>query len=193
MENTIKAYLDTLLEKYADNEALCDLANSLLVYGAAAQQYVGQSEDSFVTEIGELSAIPAFTVTKNGTASADYCIVGAGLRLDGAFDFGVQIKAASIQGLTLAITTANETTEIALSSANKVGDYYVVYFNELTALELSDDITFALRKNGEQIGKSLTMSANAYLYNASLGNDANLATLAKALYAYGVAAKAYQG
>ena len=84
-------------------------------------------------------------------------------------------------------------SRIALSSANKVGDYYVVYFNELMATELSDEITFTLQKNGEQIGKSLTMSANAYLYNASNGSDANLATLAKALYAYGVAAKAYQG
>ena len=119
--------------------------------------------------------------------------VSAGLRLGGTFDFGVQIKAADLTGLTLKITKGGVEKTVTLTEDMKVGEYYVVYYNGLIASELDESVTFTLVQNGEQIGKSLTLTANAYLAALQTSENAKLASLTKALYAYGVAANAFAG
>ena len=80
---------------------------------------------------------------------------------------------------------------MGLSSVSFQNNRATVYFDGILASELDTDVTFTLLKDGKQIGKSLTYSANAYLYRISISEDAALADLAKAIYAYGAAAKAY--
>ena len=188
---SVKSYIDTVRAQNADNAELIALLDALLVYGANAQVYMGHNTDNLVGSLGELSEIPAGEIVKEGTANADYQIVGAGLRLGGAFDFGVQIKAADLTGLTLKITKGGVDTVVTLTEDMKNGEYYVVYYNGLIASELDESVTFTLLQSGEQIGKSLTLTANAYLAALQASTNANLANLTKALYAYGVAANAF--
>ena len=68
---------------------------------------------------------------------------------------------------------------------------YVVYYNGLIASELSENITFTLVKNGEQVGEAFTFSANTYLARLADGDDEKLAGIAKALYLYSLAAQNY--
>jgi hypothetical protein len=152
---------------------------------------MNHNTDNLVADLGEFDAIPEGVIVKNGTANADYQIVGAGMRLGGAFDFGVQIKAADLAGLTLKITKGGADTVVTLTEDMKAGDYYVVYYNGLIASELDENVTFALVQNGEQNGKSLTLTANAYLAALQTSENVALSSLTKALYAYGVAAKAF--
>ena len=191
---SVKTYADAVREQNANNEKLIALLDALLTYGANAQIYMNHNTDNLVGALGELAEITdAGEITKSGEANANYQIASASLRLGGAFDFGIKIKAADLTALTLKITKGGVDTVITLTEDMKNGEYYVVYFNGLTAAELDESITFTLVQDGAQIGASITLSANAYL--AALQNNAtsSLSNLTKALYAYGVAADAYAG
>ena len=187
---SVKTYAEALKAQNAENTALVDLVDKLLVYGAAAQAYVGQT-DGFVSEIGTPDAIPASENTLNmyGTENAEYAIVKLGMRLEGAFALRITVRAEDLDGLTLAVTKAGKTEHIDLS-ALALTDGTVTLTYDLVAHELSEQITFTLEKNGVAVGKTLTATANAYLYRIS-GGENSLSTLARAIYAYGKAAQTY--
>lgn len=189
-----KSYIDTVREQYESDEALCALLDALLVYGATAQVYTNYNTENLVGEIKDLTDIPSDLpeATTGGVAHPDYKIAGYGLRLDGAFHLGVQIKAVSIEGITLGITKDGVETKLQLTEDMKSGDYYVIYCDSLIASELDKALTFTLYQNDMAIGNTLTVSAGAYLaaMQESSTNEA-LTNLVKALYAYGKSANAY--
>ena len=188
---SIKGYADTLRAQYAENESMLALLDSLLVYGAASQVYMNYNLDALVAEIGELSAIPEALITQSGASSAIANISACGLMLDGAFDLRVGITATTLEGLTLEITKGDKTTTVTLTEDMMKKSYLTVYYDGLNINELDTEVTFTLKQNGETIGKTLTFSATAYLYRMQNSENTALATLTKALYAYGNAAKAY--
>ena len=189
---SVKSYIDTVRAENADNESLIALLDALLVYGASAQVYMGHNTDNLVGEIGELSEIPEQAeITLSGEKSEIAAIEAVGLRLGGAFDLRLGIRATDISGLSIVVTKGGESTTLSLSEDAKNDGYYVVYYNGLVASELDEQITVTVMKDGEAIGQTLTLSANAYLaYQQTSGNEA-LANLVKALYAYGIAANAF--
>ena len=189
---SIKAYLGALKAKSEKDEALLALIDALLVYGAAAQQYEGQSAQDFVANIGNPASIPESenTVTLTGEESEIAKFVRFGMRLEGAFALRLTVRVTDTAGLVLVATSGDEVREFDLSE-RAAGDI-VVLVDGITASELGESITFTFRKNGEQIGKTLTVTPNAYLYLASTTlQDANATTLAKAIYDYGKKASAY--
>ena len=191
---SVKSYLEQLKADHKENAALTDLVDKLLVYGAAAQQYVGQSADEFVGEIGTPDAIPESEniLSFTGESSDIVAFTKLGMRLDGAFALRIVLSVRNTNGLTLVATQNGEEREMDLSSYENNNGEIVVIYDNITAGELGDTITFTVKKNGESIGKTLTVSPNAYLYRlAATNNNADLVTLAKATYAYGIAAKAY--
>ena len=190
---SVKSYLEQLKSENGENEALVDLIDKLLVYGAAAQQYVGQNADDFVAELGKLGEIPesAEAITLTGTASDVVAFSKLSLSLDGAYALRLKIALASTDGLVLKATKGGNTESIDLSGYEITDGIIVVTIDDIYANELDEKITFTVEQNGTEIGKTLTASVNAYLYRASVGSNENLATLARALYAYGEAAKAY--
>jgi hypothetical protein len=147
--------------------------------------------DALVAEIGELSEIAEAPITFTGEKSDIANIAACGLLLDGAFDLRVGIKATSLEGLTLDIKKGDVTTTVTLTEDMIDGEYIVVYYDGLYINELDTEVNFTLKHNGEVVGKTLTFSANAYLYRMQTSQNTALANLTKALYAYGVSAKAY--
>ena len=188
---SVKGYADALRAQYASDTNMLALLDALLVYGAAAQTYMNYNLDALVAEVGELNAIPEALITLTGENSAVANISACGLMLDGAFDLRVGITATSLEGLTLEITKGDKTTTVELTSDMMKGEYLTVYYDGLYITELDTEVTFTLKQNGAQVGKTLTFSASAYLYRMQTSENTALATLTKALYAYGNAAKAY--
>ena len=189
----MKSYIDTVRAQNSEDSNLCSLLDALLVYGATAQVYRNYNLDNLVAEVGSLENIPEGTITKDGEVSADYQIFSANLRLNGAFDFSVKIKAQDIDGLCVVITKGEKTITVEVTEEMRNGDYYVITCNALLASELDEEITFAMTKDGNAIGTSVTLSANTYLAKWQASDNIALANLVKALYAYGVCANAYAG
>ena len=187
---SIQSYLEALRAQNGTDEALVTLIDALLTYGAASQTYKGYNTDRLVAEIGALGTIPEGNHTLTGDASDVAGIVTYGVRLDGAFALRVGIRASDLTGLTLTVTKGENTTVIALDEAMRKGDTVVVYY-DLYATELDENVTFTLTKDGAQVGKALTTSINTYLAKQQNSENAALATLVRAIYAYGVAAEAY--
>ena len=103
----------------------------------------------------------------------------------------LKIALASTEGLSLKVTKGAASETVDLDTYEIKDGLITVVIDDIYANELGEEISFVLMQNGTEIGKTLTVSVNAYLYRASNGADESLATLAKALYAYGEAAKAY--
>ena len=189
---SIKAYLDALKTQNAKDETLLALIDSLLVYGASAQQYEGQNASDFVCNIGTLAAIPESenSVTLTGEDSEIAKFVKFGMRLEGAFAIRLTVRVTDTEGLTLVATSGDTVREYDLTG-REAGDIVLLY-EGITASALDDTITFTFKKGGEQIGKTLTVTPNAYLYLASTTfTDTNTIALAKAIYAYGKQASVY--
>lgn len=189
---SVKSYAEALKAQNGDNTALVSLVDALLVYGASAQQYLGQSAEDFVTSIGALADISAEenTLTMSGETSGLGAITYFGMNLDGAFSFRLGIR-ASVQGLTLVATQGDKVTTYNLDEYTAKDGIITVVYTGILANNLDTDVTFTLMQGDAVVGKTLTTNANSYLYRASIGDSETLATLAKALYAYGIAAASY--
>ena len=183
-EISLKQYLDALRTANSTNANLVALVDSLLVYGAAAQAYVG-STDTPVTNIGTLPTIPETTITKTGNG-----FVKVGMSLEGAFALRISIAEEQAHGATLEVTKDGKTTTYPLNECPVKNGIVTFTLENITSTDLDTDITFTL-KSGSTVVGTLTMSANAYLYRIGTNQNEKLATLARAIYAYGKAAETY--
>ena len=188
---SVKSYAALLREQNKNDTELHTLLDTLLVYGANAQLYMNYNTDNLVAQPSGLIDVPAGTITKSGTYNTDYALVSAGLRLGGAFDFRLRVRAKDLAGLVLKVSKDGKETTLPITESDKSGDYYVICYNGVYASELSKNITFALVKNGEQVGEAFTLSAHTYLAHFAEDENENLANLAKALYLYSLAVSAY--
>lgn len=190
---TIKSYLESVKGENATNAALVALCDDLLLYGAYAQLYMNHNTTNLVRDLVTMDAIveDENTLTLDGMAASDVGFAACGLYLDGAFALRVTVYAENTQGLKLEITKGEDKQIIDLSTLSFKDNKATIYYDNITASELDTDVTFALVRDGVTVGQTLTYSANAYLYRISLSQDEALANLAKALYAYGKSAKAY--
>ena len=84
--------------------------------------------------------------------------------------------------------------EYSLASYTADGTMIAIDYDAITALELGELITFTLM-DGEDVLSTITLNAYSYLYTANTSKYAEqyptLAALARAIYYYGEAAKAY--
>ena len=181
---SIVSYLDALKKQNEDDKDLIALVDALLVYGAAAQAYVGDT-DAPVANIGSLAAIPETATTLSGNGFAQF-----GMSLDGAFALRVGIALENTEGVTLEVNKGGKITTYNLVDYTAKNGIIAITYGGILANELDSEITFTLKNADATIG-TLTVSANSYLYRANALTDENLATLARAIYAYGVMANAY--
>ena len=194
---SILAYCKTLLTNYASNDKIVALVSDLLVYGAKAQVYAGNT-DALVTEGLELNAstFSALDASYNdlalsGEASDVASWKSVGMYLENDMSLKLGFKAASTEGLTVEITVKGKTTVIDASELAPVNGVYTIYFDGILAVDFDEAVTAVFKLDGEQIGQTLTYSANSYIYYMQNSEDAALADLVKALYNYGESAKNY--
>ncbi|MBR2612628.1 MAG: Ig-like domain-containing protein [Clostridia bacterium] len=193
---SVAVYLAKLQESCASDNKMMTLLDALLVYGAAAQQYVDKNTNGFtediIAKLGALSAIDESegVYTKTGVGFEKFA-----LRLDGAFALRVGIvlpEGAEASRYTLEATKDGVTRTYRLTDGVVQDGIISVVVYDICASELDTEITIELKEGDSTVG-TLSVSANAYLFCASQSTIDGLAPLAKAIYAYGVAASAYAG
>lgn len=200
---SVRQYCESMLEEPEATGALKTLLVDLLYYGAAAQNYAGYRTDDLVT--GNLTEAQAAlrspdpcpyidaAASLSGTASDDVAFVSASLILENAVAAKFTFSAVSIEDLTVEVSINGRTTAIAASDLAKNGDRYMVIFRNIGADEYDSEITVIFKKDGEQIGKTLTYSVAAYVRSVSSreGNPEELSEILRSVYAYGTSAKNY--
>ncbi len=187
---SVREYVVNTLKSYSDNSELCTLLSDLLVYGAAAQEYVGYKTNALVTEGVDLSAASTAmpneddrnrSVTDN---DGDIKFTAAGVRFDYVNRIYVKLTAASLDGVTVSVN--GEDLEIVETGRANV---YIAYSDAISALSFGETVTFTLSVEGEAV-QTLTYTVNDYAL--SKYNDAEIGSLALALYRYGKSAVAYK-
>ena len=173
---TIKAYLDQVLSQYDDEKTLT-LVNSLLVYGAAAQQYANGNTDGFdaatLDQLANLEAIPEgeYDVQKGEGVGVEYFA----MNLRGTIYLRVGIVVEDATGVTLEATKGGKTTVYNVASYTAEGGIIAITYDAFTATELDEVVTFTLKSADGTVIDTLSFSANAYLYSASNSTIENLA------------------
>ena len=180
---SVRGYYEQATEYCADNTKLLTLLSDLLVYGAAAQTYVGDT-DALVTEGLELTpstpaATPESILAKTGSA-----FYSANLILGSDITVGFELDAN--EGDVVTITLNKKTVQVTIDSTMETpdGTYYVT-FADVYATEYDGVITATCGDS------SITYSVNSYINENANSADANLAALVAALNTYGVSATAY--
>lgn len=193
---SVKEYAETLLSLYPDNTKLVSLVSDLLVYGAAAQKYVGYNTSALVTDGVSISPsefkVPASKLSV--TEVSDLCaIYSVGLKLTGEVNMYFTFNAANTDGLTAKITINGRETVYDISSLSpEANGTYKIYFDKIMAYEVDDTVTLSFLHNGTEIGNTVTYSVNSYVAAANTSASTALAELVKALSNYGASAKAYR-
>lgn len=197
---SIKDYAAYILANYPAGSETATLMSDIMVYGEKLQLYRGYKTDALVTEGLTLSPSEFKTLDaeKNklslvGTPDDDAKWKGAGLYLENAMSVRFSFTATDIEGLTVEITINGRKTVYNVSELTKESDgQYKIYFRGISASEFDDEITAIFKRNGEQVGRTVTYSVNSYVHymQNSASND-KLVALIKAIYSYGASAEGY--
>lgn len=181
---SVKDYCVIALEKLADNEKLVTLLSDLLVYGAAAQVYVNDT-DALVTE--GLSLTPSTYVapaSKENVTGDAFTSTTLALGSAVTVKYTFNAEADAVVKVTLNMKTVEY--NVADLTANQDGSY-TIDFTDVLATEYNDKITATIVGTENVV----TFSVNSYVVANENNADANLAALVKALANYGASASAF--
>ena len=209
-ERTIKEYCMQVLADETKGASLKTLVVDLLNYGAASQAYVGATTTPVNADLTEeQKAFATATVTLSTVANAAYQKVenaaatwaGAYLYLVDTVEMNFVFNAASIEGLTVKITTADPLNAEASGKTYTITEFtaygegaYVASFRGFGAAQMSETVYVTVcDAEGNAISNTYRYSIESYAFAKEQGIDANLATLVVAMMKYGNAAKNYNG
>ena len=182
---SIKENAEHLLTEYASDEALVSLANALLIYGAAAQEYKNYKTDALVTDstLTDLAKPESTDMTITESTLAGVGFTAAGVWFD--YNNKIYIKLTAQTEGTVALLINGEKAELTAE-----GNGYVAYTDAISATGFADIYTVELTVDGEVV-QTLTYSVNSYAYSKWSTENEAMRSLARALYAYGVSAVNY--
>ena len=179
------------------------LISDLINYGGEAQKYMYADLDNLVNADESLIAYasefdPSEVVSaKNGVASSDAntFIASVSVKLDNENAISFYVSAKSVEGKSVKLYKSVDGKayelygEYDLADAQKVGDYYVIKTEGISATE-NDTIFKAELIDGETTIQWVTYSINSYVK----GNYGNKRTgdLLKSLYNYGKSSETYE-
>lgn len=210
-EYSIKQYCYNMLEKYKDDEELCDLIVDLLRYGAASQTYADKDAENLVTadltteqnSFGTTFVAPADSVASkvalSGTPATKYVSWKAvalyladvvNLRYRFTLADGVDVDALKVTATVNGVPVTVENPEIESAGTNM----YYLYFDAFSAANMRDVIEVTIcDAEGNAVSTTATYSVESYV-KAQLAKspEADYEALLKALLCYGDSAKAYK-
>ena len=185
-EYSVLANLKALLADNAITEAVKTLIYNTLAYGAEAQKFLGYKTDALVNAGYEANATESAQPTDAHKLSALTNGATASFK-SAAVEFGdvnkiiVKINATDVANVTLKVG------ETALTLTEVENGVYAATTDAISALNLDSVVGFNLYV-GETLVQTLEYSVNDYA--SRKWTDAEMGALVKALYAYGVSAKA---
>lgn len=185
---TVRVYNDYSIKQYAINtlaatgttEAQKTLINAMLQYGAAAQIAAGYNTNDLPTTFGDEEIAALATPTTTVAPSGDKVTVSATLRND------IAVTVSGVDGeVTASLTDAQGNTRVVAVQTPVNG---TIVLTGIGANELNGVITLTV---GNTVVKTFCVNNYLAAVAANENNTAAFRNLAKALYAYGVAAAAY--
>lgn len=195
---SVRDYCVNQLRRNDLSASLRTLLSDMLAYGAAAQTYTGYKANELVTTGATGTTCSTFTnlsglgASFDGEADANTYWVSAGLTLTDSVAMTFRFRTDSVEDLTVEIRINGRPQ--TFTSFTAVGNgIYEVSFTGISADEFGSSVTASFECDGEQVGNTVSYSVNAYVCAKQNDSNANLATLVKALYNYGVSAAAYAG
>lgn len=215
-EFSVADYLGTLLtaapstlteiktqEQYV---AMRTLAANLVNYSAKTQEYIGLADTSSALLTTETVKNFVGSVEPNGTDAtvgalandAKYGFLGASLLLDGRVSVCFYFVAESTENLSLEIAFdggSNATlTEIVAAPEIAVNEGVTAYkavLEGIPAIDMDKKFTAKLLSNGTAVGNEVTYSVKSYAHAMLSSDNAQMKSLATAIYNYGLSAKSY--
>lgn len=165
--------------------ALDKLINDMLVYGGAAQNYRDYNTNDLVSEgVTGTTFVAPNSTDKNSTSTlTGYEFISANLWFDYANKIIFKFQAADTANLAVKINGTQVDYEDLGNGT------YRVETDAISALQFDKVYTASIEVDGDEVA-SATYSVNSYVYSKGGSNDAELAALVKALYNYGLSAKA---
>jgi len=178
---TIRDNAKSLLSLYPDDEKLVRLVTDMLYYGKSAQEYRGYN-------IADLATDGVDGLAEQGTALPTVTAKNLEMNADGNAKFtAAGLWFDSVNKIYVKLNTTQNVTLKVNGEAVTLSDT-VYYTDGILATEFDDEYTFELYE-GETLVQTLTYSVNSYVY--SMKDNSNMSEHVKALYNYGLAAKAY--
>ncbi|MBQ3357111.1 MAG: hypothetical protein II875_15070 [Clostridia bacterium] len=200
---SVRSYCVNMLAR-TGNEAISTslrrLLSDLLAYGAAAQTYTNYKTDALVTagsdirntDYGTYETLSGLAPVFDGTAASDVYWTAASLTLTSSVAMNFRFHADSVQGLTVYVDTTGR-TQTYTSFTSLGSGLYEISFTDINADEFGSTVTATFKRDSKQLGNTVSYSVNTYIQSKQADSNAALAALVKALYNYGVSAKAYVG
>ena len=193
---SVKEYCEYMLSNTTD-EKLIRLISDMLYYGEMTQNYRNYNEDAPIT--GGMDITPSEFVEMDEShnkllLTGDKGAIdwkGAGLFLENDMTVRFKFVAESLTGLTVEVSVNGRTNVFTESDFVYENGAYYAYFKGVAAHEFDDAFTAIIKKDGAQVGRTLTYSVNSYIYDAQGKATGDLLALVKAIYNYGASALAY--
>ena len=180
------------------NDSNKALVEALLHYGAAAQQYTNYNTDALVN--AGLTAPTYTTITNTDKVVGAANVNGIKMSAAGVYYANINklyVKAslttndpAVLGALVANLKVTIDGKEVAYAETDVPG-VYVVYTDGIKVTDF--DKVFTIKITDGTNTQTLTYSVNAYCAAKQNAENVETAALAKALYAYGVAAENYVG
>lgn len=175
--------------KNASNKTLVE---ALLHYGAAAQKYANYKTGALVNA-GLADPTYANTLANNQKNIGTSTISGAKFSAAGVYHANINkiYAKVTVNNINL-VDKLTVTVNGVEAKLEKYSDgVYIVYSEDISVKDFDKVYTFVL--TGESGSQTITYSVNAYASVKWNDDNANTQALARAMYAYGVAAESYNG
>lgn len=184
---SVRGYYEIAAEYYAEDAKLLTFLSDLLVYGAAAQTFV-KDTDALVTEGLELTpSTTEFTAPETMLEVYGEAFKGATIILDHAVTARFFVVAEADDVIRVAVGEKAVEYNVSDLAIDEETGAYIVEFTDIYASEYDNAIWASIVGTNECV----RYSVNSYINEMADAEDANLAALVKALYIYGVTADAY--
>ncbi len=209
MENfSVKACAEKIIAAHKNNEKLMSLIADMLRYGAAAQLYRNYKTNDLVTDNLQTNGFDLSTRGSSATPTEDDDVrtltpqtdisqladsfTALGVRFDFQNKIYIKFKTDDLSKIKLSVngTIIENLSDKIASAGNGV---YVFYTDGIAATDFDEIFTFEMYVNGT-LHQTITYSVNSYAYAKCQANESTLTPLAqlvRALYRYGLSAKAY--
>jgi len=200
---SVRDYCTAALNNSSSSTALKTLVSDLLVYGAAAQSYLGEGENYFVTNGVEgltpssdptkLTTLTSPSVNDDLSREEKASVKVAGLVLSNRIELYFDIvlpSGADPSDYTARLMLNGRMEESAIEEVDGV---YRAYFSDILASEIFTAGKVGVYENGKRISRTVSYSIADYI--ATVGDadstDPALKALVRALYCYGISIHKY--
>ena len=184
--------------------ALKKVIADMLNYGGASQTYTNIDTENLVssnkdyigeaTDVTKLSPASCLNEDYNGSTDLTWQYANLSLGYNVTMNLGFSLaKTENVGTLTAKVTRNGSTTTDTAEVVQANGTYKITY-SKISVEEFDTELSFQVYEDDTAVGNALTYSVATYVKTVSddtTNYNANTIALAKAVYAYGNAAKDY--